>query len=75
MKSILQQLIAKNKREEMTYGISRQAEIDNLNTGNNRRDFLKKTALGGTGLTGGEKMIENGYAVVPLTTMERAAFT
>lgn len=52
MKNRLQELIAKNKREEQTYRDSRQAEIDNPQTGDNRRSFLKKTALGGIGLTG-----------------------
>lgn len=52
MKSTLQNLITKNKEEEKAYTVSRQAEIDNPNTGSNRRDFLKKTALGGIALGG-----------------------
>ncbi|MDP3469118.1 MAG: mandelate racemase/muconate lactonizing enzyme family protein [Daejeonella sp.] len=52
MKSILQQLISKNKEEEKAYTASRQAEINNPETGTNRRNFLKKTALGGIALGG-----------------------
>lgn len=52
MKSILQQLISKNKEEEKAYTVSRQAEIDNPETGSSRRNFLKKTALGGIALGG-----------------------
>lgn len=52
MKSTLQHLIEKNKEEEKAYAISRQAEIDNPDTGTNRRDFLKKTAIGGITLGG-----------------------
>ncbi len=51
MKSILQQLIARNKEEEKAYSISRKAEIDNPKTGDDRRNFLKKTALGGMALS------------------------
>lgn len=52
MKSTLQHLIKKNKEEEKAYAASRQAEIDSPNTGSNRRDFLKKTALGGIAIGG-----------------------
>lgn len=52
MKSTLQKLITKNKEEEKAYTISRQAEIDSPETGTNRRDFLKKSALGGIALGG-----------------------
>jgi len=51
MKNRLQELIAKSKQEEQAYRDSRQAEIENPQTGDNRRNFLKKTALGGIGLT------------------------
>lgn len=51
MKNTLQQLIAKNKKEEEDYRISRQAEIDSPKTGDARRNFLKKTALGGIALS------------------------
>ena len=52
MKKILQQIVQKNKERETTAAIERQAEIDSPSTKDNRRDFLKKTALGGITLTG-----------------------
>lgn len=52
MKSTLKTLISKNKEEENAYAASRQAEINNPETGTNRRNFLKKTALGGIALGG-----------------------
>ncbi|MEC7263075.1 MAG: mandelate racemase/muconate lactonizing enzyme family protein [Bacteroidota bacterium] len=52
MKSVLKNIIAKNKKEENDYKIARQAEIDNPKTTDDRRNFLKKTALGGIAMTG-----------------------
>jgi L-alanine-DL-glutamate epimerase-like enolase superfamily enzyme len=52
MKSIIQQLTAKNKELEAS---QKQAAIDEINhpaTSNDRRSFLKKTALGGIALGG-----------------------
>ena len=51
MKNTLKQLITKNKEEERAYSVSRQAEIDSPKTGDDRRNFLKKTALGGIALS------------------------
>jgi hypothetical protein len=51
MKNTLQDIIQKNKARERAYTAQRQAEIDNPLTKDNRRDFLKKTALGGLSLT------------------------
>lgn len=51
MKSTLQRLIAKSKKEEAEYSASRKAEMNSPNTGDARRKFLKKTALGGIGLS------------------------
>ncbi|MEO9892805.1 mandelate racemase/muconate lactonizing enzyme family protein [Aurantibacter sp.] len=51
MKNNLKRLIAQNKEEEKAYAARRQAEIDNPKTGDKRRDFLKKTALGGIALS------------------------
>jgi len=51
MKSIIQQIIKSNKEREAEASAARQAEIDNPNTGNTRRNFLKKTALGGMTMT------------------------
>ena len=47
MKSVLQQIIKQNKEREAKAAADRQAEIDNPQTHDNRRNFLKKTALGG----------------------------
>lgn len=52
MKSILQQISAKNKELESAEAEAIKAEIANPATGNNRRNFLKKTALGGIALGG-----------------------
>jgi L-alanine-DL-glutamate epimerase-like enolase superfamily enzyme len=51
MKSIIQQIAKQNKEREATAAQVRQQEIDNPTTNNNRRSFLKKTALGGMSLT------------------------
>ena len=51
MKNTLKHLISKNKKEEETYRTSRQEEIDSPKTSDNRRNFLKRTALGGIGLS------------------------
>lgn len=52
MKSILQQIIQQNKEREKKAADERQAEIDSIETKDNRRDFLKKTALGGMTFAG-----------------------
>ncbi len=52
MKNTLQQIIRKNKERESALAAERQAEIESPATKDNRRDFLKKTALGGITLTG-----------------------
>jgi len=51
MKNTLQKLITEHKAFELNYAQRRQEEIDNPSTATNRRDFLKKTALGGFSLT------------------------
>ncbi|MEK6782160.1 MAG: mandelate racemase/muconate lactonizing enzyme family protein [Bacteroidota bacterium] len=51
MKSILQQIIKQNKERETQAAIARQVEIESPSTNDNRRSFLKKTALGGMALT------------------------
>ena len=50
MKSILQKIITQNKEQEKADAAARQAEINNPHTKDSRRDFLKKTALGGISL-------------------------
>jgi L-alanine-DL-glutamate epimerase-like enolase superfamily enzyme len=52
MKNIFTQLAAQNKEMERAESLSRRAEIDSPFTKNDRRQFLKKTALGGIALTG-----------------------
>jgi len=51
MKNALHEIIASNKQREQQAALLRQAEIDNPSTPDNRRSFLKKTALGGMALT------------------------
>ena len=52
MKKVIQDIIKNNKQREQQAAISRQNEIDNPSTTDNRRNFLKKTALGGISLSG-----------------------
>jgi L-alanine-DL-glutamate epimerase-like enolase superfamily enzyme len=52
MKNIIQSIIKKNREREQKDALSREAEITNPTTPDNRRNFLKKTALGGMTLTG-----------------------
>jgi L-alanine-DL-glutamate epimerase-like enolase superfamily enzyme len=51
MKSTLQDIILKNKAREAKAVLERQAEIESPLTHDNRRDFLKKTVLGGISLS------------------------
>lgn len=52
MKSIIQQIAEQNRKQETLYNEAVKAEIDNPATSNNRRNFLKKTALGGIAIGG-----------------------
>jgi len=52
MKSILQQIADHNRQLERDEAKSIKAELINPSTSNNRRNFLKKTALGGLALGG-----------------------
>lgn len=52
MKSILQNIISQNKQQEKADAAARQMEIDSPQTKDSRRNFLKKTALGGMALGG-----------------------
>jgi L-alanine-DL-glutamate epimerase-like enolase superfamily enzyme len=52
MKSIIQQIAAQNKLTESAEREAAKAEIENPATSNDRRNFLKKTALGGIALGG-----------------------
>tara|TARA_R110002049_G_scaffold61453_5_gene163729 strand:+ start:35153 stop:36652 length:1500 start_codon:yes stop_codon:yes gene_type:complete len=51
MKNVLKEIISKNKKEEASYKDSLQKEIMNPKTAHDRRNFLKKTALGGIALS------------------------
>lgn len=51
MKSIIQQIAAQNKDREAAAFAAQQAEINNPQTGKDRRNFLKKFALGGMSLS------------------------
>jgi L-alanine-DL-glutamate epimerase-like enolase superfamily enzyme len=51
MKKVIQDIIKKNKQREQEAALSREQEINNPSTPDNRRNFLKKTALGGITLT------------------------
>jgi L-alanine-DL-glutamate epimerase-like enolase superfamily enzyme len=52
MKTIIQQIADKNRRQEKDEEEAVRAEILNPSTNNNRRNFLKKAALGGLALGG-----------------------
>lgn len=52
MKSIIQQIADQNKVRENAQKEAIVAEIENPTTSNNRRNFLKKTALGGIAIGG-----------------------
>jgi L-alanine-DL-glutamate epimerase-like enolase superfamily enzyme len=51
MKNTLKEIISSNKLKEKKYAAERFAEMNNPGTKANRRDFLKKTALGGMSLS------------------------
>src|SRR5450759_1123354 len=52
MKSILQQIAEKNRLQESKDALAIKQEIDSPHTTNDRRNFLKKAALGGIPLAG-----------------------
>jgi L-alanine-DL-glutamate epimerase-like enolase superfamily enzyme len=52
MKSIIQQILAQNKEQERAEAAAIQAELQHPFTTSNRREFLRKTALGGVALGG-----------------------
>ena len=52
MKSTLQQIADKNKQNERVEAEAVKTEIANHSTSGNRRNFLKKAALGGIALGG-----------------------
>src|SRR5690606_39793788 len=50
MKSTLKELIAKNKELEKSEALTKEAEINDPAIKDSRREFLKRTALGGISL-------------------------
>jgi L-alanine-DL-glutamate epimerase-like enolase superfamily enzyme len=52
MKSIIKEITKQNRKQEAAEADAIRAEIVNPSTGNNRRNFLKKAALGGIALGG-----------------------
>ncbi|MCX6320483.1 MAG: twin-arginine translocation signal domain-containing protein, partial [Bacteroidia bacterium] len=56
MKSILQQIADKSRQQERVEAEAIREEIANPSTTNNRRNFLKKAALGGIALGGMMKL-------------------
>jgi hypothetical protein len=52
MKSIINQLTEVNKKMETAEADAARAEIENPSTGSDRRNFLKKAALGGIAIGG-----------------------
>lgn len=51
MKNVIREIVRTNKERERRAAANRQAEIESPVTSDNRREFLKKTALGGIALT------------------------
>lgn len=51
MKSYIKQINEENKKREEQYKAEREEEINNPHTLDNRREFLRKTALGGISLS------------------------
>src|SRR5680860_161296 len=52
MKNILKEIAAQNKKIERAERDAVKIEIENPSTSNSRRNFLKKTALGGMAISG-----------------------
>jgi L-alanine-DL-glutamate epimerase-like enolase superfamily enzyme len=50
MKTVLQEIISKHQDQEKAEALARKEEIKSEKTNDKRRDFLKKTALGGISL-------------------------
>ena len=73
MKSIIQQISDQNKERENVQKEAVKAEIENPATSNNRRNFLKKTALGGIALGGLMKMSIGDTIAQTTQTVSRAS--
>lgn len=73
MKSIIQQISKQNKKLESAEKEAIKAEINNPATSNNRRNFLKKTALGGIALGGLFKLSIEDTVAQTTQTVSRAS--
>ena len=73
MKSILNQIADKNKKEEKAKAEARKAEIANPLTSKDRRSFLKKAALGGLALGGLMKLSVEDTIAQTTSTVQRAS--
>jgi L-alanine-DL-glutamate epimerase-like enolase superfamily enzyme len=73
MKSILQQIANKNRQMEAEEAKTIKAELENPSTSNNRRNFLKKTALGGLALGGLMKLSIEDTIAQTTATVSRAS--
>jgi L-alanine-DL-glutamate epimerase-like enolase superfamily enzyme len=73
MKSIIQQIAEQNKKLERAEKEAVKAEIENPATSNNRRDFLRKTAMGGIALGSLMKMSIGDTIAQTTQTVSRAS--
>ena len=73
MKSILNQIADKNKKEEKAKAEARKAEIANPLTSKDRRSFLKKAALGGLALGGLMKLSVEDTIAQTTSNVQRAS--
>ena len=73
MKSILNQIADKNKKEEKAKSEAGKAEIANPLTSKNRRSFLKKAALGGIALGGLMKLSVEDTIAQTTSNVQRAS--
>jgi L-alanine-DL-glutamate epimerase-like enolase superfamily enzyme len=73
MKSILQQIAVKNRNQENAETEAKRAEIANPCTTNDRRNFLKKAALGGIALGGLMKLSIEDTIAQTTSTIQRSS--
>jgi L-alanine-DL-glutamate epimerase-like enolase superfamily enzyme len=73
MKSILQQIAEKTRKQEKSEAEAIKAEIANPATSNDRRNFLKKAALGGIALGGMMKMSIEDTIAQTTSNVQRAS--
>lgn len=73
MKNILQQIAEKSRQKERVEADAIKAEIANPSTANDRRNFLKKAALGGIALGGMMKMSIEDTIAQTTSNVQRAS--